>query len=732
LQDELREANGADRIYAQLPHSQLITSPRLLRAYLLTISTSSSGWGRLLGYYVPYQRNERKGGKGDDRGKGGDRVEVPTDPTERGKLLGSLLLPVAQLLLQILSSFESMSSAGGAGSAAIQSHIDSLQDASYSSAEKGMNAPLPALVKETIERVASQVRRRKEQALISGSGLRNASNMEATLANLASYNKEGGGKTSFSISCIESDEDDEDYGADGEDVIYGAADAAEDEVAAERRKREASRQRLQRRLQAQDFRNAPIFPSAREILAGVAPRLRKNVVDGKYENVMQYLDTHFRLLREDCIAPLREGIQAYVNGEDTRDVKVYEKVKLMGLYCGREGMCLRVSFQCSGFVPSDWGRTKRLIYGTLLVLSPEEQNFAGAEGEGEGEGEGGGESQLLWATVANRDADLLNSGVLALDIRFPAGVGLDAFRPELTYTMVESAATYFEAYRHVLSALQNVDIEAFSTNTIVKTLLECPEESIAPPAYVRGSAAKRFKQQQQQQQHQQQGFESNIQADRNAPDRAGSFDGADEEADNYNLTPAFPDLPSGLKSSRVIGENFPVDVLSQHTNMDASQLRALHNALSKEVRFALTPLLFSLAVAAAPTDLSLLDLQVSVIQGPPGTGKTFVGLKVMRLLMQNVIGRLVHKPVLVICFTNHALDQFLEGILEFEGRVVRVGSRSKSEALKDCNLREKVYERSHPKYGSTQNRTKKVRSSVGMSGWLMARSVCTEGRRIEG
>jgi hypothetical protein len=197
-------------------------------------------------------------------------------------------------------------------------------------------------------------------------------------------------------------------------------------------------------------------------------------VDGKYENVMQYLDTHFRLLREDCIAPLREGIQAYVNGEDTRDVKVYEKVKLMGLYCGREGMCLRVSFQCNGFVPSDWGKTKRLIYGTLLVLSPEEENFAGgnsspssspssapSSGDSSSSGGGGGGSggTLLWATVANRDADLLNSGVLALDIRFPAGVGLDAFRPELTYTMVESAATYFEAYRHVLSALQNVDIE---------------------------------------------------------------------------------------------------------------------------------------------------------------------------------------------------------------------------------------------------------------------------------
>jgi hypothetical protein len=137
------------------------------------------------------------------------REELPTDSAERGRLLGSLLMPVAQLLLQVLSSFESMSSAGGAGTAAIQSHIDSLLEAAESSAEKGMNAPLPAQVIEMIERVASQVRRRREQALISGSGLHTAGSMEATLANLeASYNKEGG-KGHFSISCLESEDEEE-------------------------------------------------------------------------------------------------------------------------------------------------------------------------------------------------------------------------------------------------------------------------------------------------------------------------------------------------------------------------------------------------------------------------------------------------------------------------------------------------------------------------------------------
>ena len=61
---------------------------------------------------------------------------------------------------------------------------------------------------------------------------------------------------------------------------------------------------------------------------------------------------------------------------------------------------------------------------------------------------------------------------------------------------------------------------------------------------------------------------------------------------------------------------------------------------------------------------------------------------------ETIVGRHreVHQtPILVICFTNHALDQFLEGIYDFyesnDDKIVRIGGRSKSEKLKDCNLR---------------------------------------------
>jgi hypothetical protein len=44
--------------------------------------------------------------------------------------------------------------------------------------------------------------------------------------------------------------------------------------------------------------------------------------------------------------------------------------------------------------------------------------------------------------------------------------------------------------------------------------------------------------------------------------------------------------------------------------------------------------------------------------------------------------------MLIVCYTNHALDQFLEGVHSFfEGDILRVGGRSNSEVLHRYNLR---------------------------------------------
>lgn len=73
--------------------------------------------------------------------------------------------------------------------------------------------------------------------------------------------------------------------------------------------------------------------------------------------------------------------------------------------------------------------------------------------------------------------------------------------------------------------------------------------------------------------------------------------------------------------------------------------------------------------------LAGLNQTVSLIQGPPGTGKSFIGA----LLAKTLHDHSSHK-ILVICYTNHALDQFLEDLLDIgipSQHMVRMGAKSR-------------------------------------------------------
>ena len=101
---------------------------------------------------------------------------------------------------------------------------------------------------------------------------------------------------------------------------------------------------------------------------------------------------------------------------------------------------------------------------------------------------------------------------------------------------------------------------------------------------------------------------------------------------------------------------------------------------------------------------SALTKELAIIQGPPGTGKTHIGLKIVEALFHN---RASWDPqststIMVVCYTNHALDQFLEEIIKQIGvkvhkntKVRRVGGRSKSQLLKEYNINNYVYNHLH-------------------------------------
>lgn len=69
----------------------------------------------------------------------------------------------------------------------------------------------------------------------------------------------------------------------------------------------------------QDFRTIPIYPTPEEFRAEERPFLRPNLTSQRYTNTHVYLDTYFRLMREDFVRPLRDGIQQILH--DQRNVR---------------------------------------------------------------------------------------------------------------------------------------------------------------------------------------------------------------------------------------------------------------------------------------------------------------------------------------------------------------------------------------------------------------------------
>ncbi|KAK0186426.1 hypothetical protein F5146DRAFT_1161311 [Armillaria mellea] len=78
-----------------------------------------------------------------------------------------------------------------------------------------------------------------------------------------------------------------------------------------------------------------------------------------------------------------------------------------------------------------------------------------------------------------------------------------------------------------------------------------------------------------------------------------------------------------------------------------------------------------------------LTQEIVLIQGPPGTGKSFTGKELLRVLFANKV-----RPIVMIAFTNHALDHMLLSLLDAKitTNFVRLGSRSSDERINEYTL----------------------------------------------
>nr|XP_054748302.1 NFX1-type zinc finger-containing protein 1-like [Lytechinus pictus] len=420
------------------------------------------------------------------------------------------------------------------------------------------------------------------------------------------------------------------------------------------KEREKKRQmdRISKNPPPDDFRQQNILPTVKELQPGYQPFLRPHLTRGVYADVDHYLDVQFRLLKEDFIYPLRNGISEYLTfkkaNPDRRakiqDVRIYEEARFDKSVRDFSGISHYMAFKKLPRVR--WNSTKRLMYGSLLILSTDDFK------------------SYIFATVAKRDVEDLEKGLVAVTLVDQEDASC---LQNKTFVMAESSV-FFEAYRPVLLGLQRMSGHSLPFSRYTLSMLS----DIKPPDYL---------------------IECIITEDGDMIQEKRSID----------ISPLLKRTQRCCQKVDVLCDGAWPDL--DDVQLDHSQYEAAKAALTKEL---------------------------SIIQGPPGTGKTYIGLKIVETLLRNRnIWSSDEDPgqILLVCYTNHALDQFLEGILKFhDDGIVRVGSRSKSEQLQAFNLNRLVGRRVRNNEEYVQRRVRHVKKEVDAA----KRRVERTQARIEG
>ncbi|KAJ3035349.1 hypothetical protein HDV00_004049 [Rhizophlyctis rosea] len=416
-----------------------------------------------------------------------------------------------------------------------------------------------------------------------------------------------------------------------------------------------------------DFTEIDIVPIMEEILSPRGPFLptRSSTAAPHFlpHGAKRYMDTHFRLLREDMVHPIREGLLSFLRALNISSVRVSNLVKdgkftsrksdVSGLtvYSGvrisgfsalrvdkRFGVVLDVTFTPMPY-PREfreqkgrmefWKRSKRLKFGSLVCVL---LHTGGGERK---EDEAVWSHDVVLAVVQGRRLDDLgekeDESTITLKIiesRFiqpllsRLSVGRRAIHTHPPSYLLESSSVYFEAYRPILRTLQT-----FNPFTLPFQKYLAPNDpdnlpkKIDPPFFARGE------------------------------DFSWDLSVLCKDGGECEFRPGDEDSRRGV-----------MERLEKESDLDEGQVKAV---------------------------LDCLEREVALVQGPPGTDKTYLGTSLIQILLS--ARHTPHtRPILCICETNHALDQFLEHLLDLHIRIVRIGFRSKSHRVNEYQLDEVV------------------------------------------
>ncbi|CAM9550665.1 unnamed protein product [Scytosiphon promiscuus] len=423
---------------------------------------------------------------------------------------------------------------------------------------------------------------------------------------------------------------------------------------------------------AENISEISVAPTAGEILCERSPYVPRNAPstwnDMKHVKPLApgspaaVLDTHFRLLRQDFVEPLREAVLGYrkeqlTAQQENREGRVgggrggvfkaateggrsfmslfvfrnVQVVEVTGTSYG--GVCVALEFDKPDAVMNMtqikqkeyWERSGRLAVANMVVICEAQVTAVGDSGNN-----GSPRIPLLvFPVISERDVRELSGpsprGRIGVSFdssanTFAALEKMDALAggsPDAgRLLMLQPSNSYF-AYRPILQVLKSPERQILPFADILLP----PTTGSPSDATTRAASAA---------------------SDARPPRyllQGDTYDLSDLATASSLYDGGFDTGRAALESVSMLDqESFPTAELLEHTTLDEAQLQALHAALSREV---------------------------ALIQGPPGTGKTFVGAKAVRLLLTNR-QRLGHwnGPIMCVCLTNHALDQFLCDLLD--------------------------------------------------------------------
>ncbi|KAG9045583.1 hypothetical protein FS837_006070 [Tulasnella sp. UAMH 9824] len=404
-----------------------------------------------------------------------------------------------------------------------------------------------------------------------------------------------------------------------------------------------------------------VVPTHGELTASEDPYLPANIPGARHhlpgDSMERLVDIQFRLLREELIAPIRAsllqvlddfqkppssktqlstllekggGLYRTQSGSDSVMFSMYTGVKFKNIDCDLKwGLAVDLEFDTPHGLARNPSAAKRAAYWESVGRKRLMQ---------------GGLIGLLWVSASQ-------------EVKFYIGA-ITSFPDDLRKSAVASPDTlalkvsFFdsEAEVRILNALHQrrpdeegtkILIEAPIMFESIRPFLESLQSPERPPPSI--PFARYLT-------HPDSGDLSNVEIDPPAyatprfEFKLGCLFDSDQPV---NLT---------LRPHDALSVENARDALKAHSRLDPSQADAMVNVLTSEV---------------------------SLIQGPPGTGKSFTGVELLRVLISSGV-----RPVLLIAFTNHALDNIVTHVLQkgITKKIIRLGARSNDPTVSQYTL----------------------------------------------